>query len=219
VSLPTATEIVGLVTALAPGLVILGIRQWFVAAPPPKLEERAFNYVAASIVYYAIFGPLAVMAGKVWQPWLVHALEYLVVPAIVGVALGAAALRDVSDRLWGVVGLQPVHHAPTAWDYAFTRLKVAPYVLVTLSDGSQVAGRYGKGSFAASSPDERDLLICEMFDSDHRPWAQISPPRSILLCGRDIRFVEFFQELTDAERPPAAEARPTPEGVSSAQTG
>jgi hypothetical protein len=131
VSPPTATDIVGLVTTFAPGLVILGvtfapglvilgIRQWFVAAPPPKLEERAFNYAAASILYYAVFELPAVLAGSVLAAWAVQALLYLVAPATVGVALGAATLRDSSDRFWRLFGLQPFHHAPKAWDYAFT---------------------------------------------------------------------------------------------------
>jgi hypothetical protein len=210
VSLPSGSEIVGLVTTLAPGFVILGIRQWFVAAPAPKLEERAFSYAAVSIVYYALANStIAVLAPFVRvQPWVTQGLEYLVVPALVGVLIGVATLKDLSDVFWNSFGIRPFHHAPTAWDYAFTRLKSAPFVLVTLGDGSQVAGHYGDGSFAASSSGERDLLICEVYDTDHEPWVPLSPTRSILLCGRDIRFVEFYKEPVNGKRQTSAETHP-----------
>lgn len=199
-SMPSASDIIELVTTLAPGLVILGIRQWFVAAPPPKLEERAFAYASVSIVYYAIANPLIALC-KPWakaDPWQLNALEYFIVPTIIGIIFGIATLKDTSDRFWRLFGVSPFHHAQTAWDYVFSRLKKAPFVLVTLSDGSKVGGFYGEGSFAASSSTERDLLIIEIWTiSEDKPWTRQIPVRSILLCGRDIRSVEFFKEPDD----------------------
>jgi hypothetical protein len=185
------------VTALAPGLVILGIRQWFVAAPPPRLEDRAIAYASVSIVYYAVTQPLIaiIKLTALIGPWPTNALEYVVVPALIGFVVGIATIKDLPDRFWSLFNITLVHHAPTAWDYAFTRLRTPPFVLVTLADNSKVGGYYDKGSFAASLSGERDLLINELWmtpEDDH--WTQVTPVRSILLCGRDIRFVEFFKE-------------------------
>jgi hypothetical protein len=194
-SLPSPSEVIAFVTALAPGLVILGIRQWFVAAPSPGLEERAISYASVSIVYFALANLVIALAHlpTVNPPIWLQALEYVVVPSLIGALFGVATVRDWSDRIWGRFGFAPVHHVPTAWDYKFSRLESPPFVLVTLSDGSRVGGRFSQGSFASSSNGERDLLLNEVWNApDKGDWIQVLPPRSILLCGRDIRFIEFF---------------------------
>lgn len=195
--IPSGAQLRELISALAPGIVILGVRQCFVAAPRPKLEERVLSFACVSIIYYAVAAPLAALAKQHAgvAPWALGGLEYLVVPSLIGTALGIATHYDFMDVVWDKIGVSPVHHAPTAWDYLFSRVRQAPFVLVTLTDGSQVAGRYGKGSFSSSSDAERDLLIGEVYDINHNePWKLVEPPKSILLCGKDIRFVEIFRE-------------------------
>ena len=190
-----ASELKELVAALAPGLIILGIRQKFVAGPVPSLQDRAISYAAVSAVYYAIFHPSivflegAVPIGK----WGASALEYVIIPLIFGGLFGLATSLDVVTRLWTKVGIQPVHHVPTAWDYAFSRLQRGTYIIVTLTDGSHVAGIYGGGSFASSSKDERDVLIDDVWEVEEGVWSRAAAPKSVLLCGKDIRTVELFK--------------------------
>lgn len=202
VGLPSASETIGLVTALAPGLVIVGVRQWFVAAPPPKLEERIVAWAGVSIVYLAAANPIAsAVKLPADMAWITAALEYVGVPAIIGGIAGVAARKDWGDRFWRLFGTVPVHHAPTAWDYAFSRLKRPPFVLVTLADGSTVGGLYDEGSFAASSSGERDLLISDVWQiSEVGAWTRMNPARGVLLCGRDIRSVEFLREANDEQQ-------------------
>jgi hypothetical protein len=195
---------------------MLWVRQRFVAAPPPKVEERLIGYAGVSIVYLAVVNPIAEMAGvkaadqHPVTSLVLNGLEYIIVPALLGVLAGFAAQKDWSDRFWALFHISLVHHAPTAWDFSFTRLKTAPFVIVTLKDGSRVAGNYCRGSFASSNNKERDLLIAELYDCDKQPWEPVHPLRSVLLCGQDIRFVEFFTEPKNGETAlpttPAAES-------------
>lgn len=193
--LPKADELQSLIAALAPGLIILGIRQWFIAGPPPTLQERAIAYAAVSAVYYAVANPLAAfMKGEIAvAAWVVDSGTYVLIPAVLGVIAAAGTKSDLTAKLFSRVGLQPVHHIPTAWDYAFSRLNSGTFILVTLSNGSQVGGLYGGASFASSSSAERDILIEEVWEVHESEWTQPATPRSILLCGRDVRTVEIMR--------------------------
>lgn len=190
-----ASELKELVSALAPGLIILGIRQKFVAGPVPSLQDRAISYAAVSAVYYAIFHPSIAFLETTLQigKWSASALEYVVIPLIFGALLGLETFFDAATRFWSKIGIQPVHHVPTAWDYAFSRLQRGTYVIVTLTDGSQVSGVYGAGSFSSSSKDERDILIDDVWEVEEGVWTRAPAPKSVLLCGKDIRTVELFK--------------------------
>jgi hypothetical protein len=190
-----ATSLKELVSALAPGLIILGVRQWFMACPPPELKDRLLAYGAVSATYYALANPAFSYLRDAWRAprWPVEALEYAVVPFLIGCASAVGMSHNWWNIWWRVFRLQPIHHAPTAWDYAFNNIDEARYILVTLSDGSRVSGSYARGSFASSSREERDILIGEVWSEDDGRWTPVIPAKSMLVCGRDVRFVEFFR--------------------------
>lgn len=185
-----------LIAALAPGLIILGIRQRFIAAPQPSFQDRALAYAGVSAIYYAIVHPLIGFCETELRlaDWAGDAFEYVITPALVGLVLGFTSATDLIDKGLRRVGLAPIHQIPAAWDYAFSRLRGDTFVLVTLSDGSQVAGFFGNQSFASSSANERDLLIQDVWEVNEKgPWTKPATAKSILLCGKDIRFVEFIR--------------------------
>jgi hypothetical protein len=83
---------------------------------------------------------------------------------------------------------------PAAWDYAFSRIVQGTYVLVKLRDGTLYAGLMGKQSFASTATEERDLYLEEVWHiPENGPWTRTEPKRSVLLCGRDITWVEIFE--------------------------
>lgn len=193
---PKAGDLQALVSALAPGLIIIGIRQRFVAAPVPPLQERAVSYAAVSAVYYAIFSPIVAFLQARWglPLWLASASQYVLLPAIVGAVYACGTAFDWGARWWSRLGIRPVHEIPTGWDYAFSHLVEGTFLLVTLADGSQVGGRYVQGSFASSSSGERDLLIADVWNISEGEWTRPEIPRGILLCGRDIRSIELLRQ-------------------------
>jgi hypothetical protein len=89
--------------------------------------------------------------------------------------------------------LRTTHHIPAAWDYAFSQIVKGTFVLARLADGTRYAGIMGKGSFASSATAERDLYIEEVWViKKDGPWTPMEPKRSVLLCGKDIKWVEIF---------------------------
>lgn len=191
-----ADQLKALLSALAPGLIILAIRQQFIAGPEPSLQDRILAYGCVSALYYALTNALVppLTAQGRFEPWFISFLQYLVFPIIIGLISGYTVKRDVVRRLLLKLGLEPNHHIPAAWDYAFSTLKGETYVIVKMSDGSQVAGYYAGESFASSSRDERDLLVEQVWlIDDDGTWKQPPSTRSILICGKDIRTVEFVR--------------------------
>lgn len=206
--LPKATDLQALIAALAPGMIILGIRQRFVAAPAASIQERAVSYAAVSAIYFAAANPIISLAKTEWGllPWVALALGNIVIPIVIGGLAAFNAAHDWSGRLWDLLRIQPVHPAPTAWDYAFSRLPAGTYILVTMADGSQVAGMFARASFASSSSVERDLLIEDVWNVSRGKWARAKPGRSILLCGRDIRTIELFRGEDDDRQETTAQS-------------
>lgn len=192
--MPEPDDLKQLLQLLAPGFVILGIRQWFLVGAPPALAERALSYAAVSAAYFAIALPSVTLACDFLRlsQFTRDCWAYFWLPVFIGVGYSWFAEKDAPNRIWRLLGITPVHRIAGAWDFAFRRAPVT-YIMVTLTDGTQVAGLYGEGSFAASAADKRDLLISRVFTIDSAgAWMEANPPKSILLCGGDIQAIEFF---------------------------
>lgn len=191
-----AEKLKSLISVLAPGLLILWVRQWFVAGPNPPFQERVVAYAGVSTVYYAVSVPFFALLDKhlAWPVWTSNAFEYVFLPLVLGAFLAFSASKDLIGNVIRTTGASPNHHTPAAWDYAFSKLRGQTYLIVTLSDGSRVYGYYGQKSFASSSTAERDLLIEEVWNvSDEGEWTKPADSRSVLLCGKDIRAIELVR--------------------------
>jgi hypothetical protein len=67
-------------------------------------------------------------------------------------------------------------------------------VLVTLADGSTVAGIFSARSFASSDAAERDLFLEQLYRvEDDGPWQPVPMNRGVWIRGEAIRAIEFLQ--------------------------
>lgn len=193
------TENLYLVLAfLVPGLVITFVRAHFLTGRLRSVQDNAVAYLALSVLYYGISFPAVEYVLSIREPGWPKAAAWttliFVGPAVVGLLLGLAAAGDLARRLLGLVGLNPAHPSPTAWDFVFAGRRGAAYVIVTLEGGSTVAGLFGSASFASSDQAERDLLIEEIVDIDEEGrWAARAERVAILLPAKQIRHVEIVQ--------------------------
>lgn len=192
--LPSASEIAALASLIAPGLIILGIRGRFRNAGDSDLKDKIIAYAVASAAYYAGVYPIFHVTGGIALPvWLWKFLQYFLVPIIVAVAVIFFDQGGFFYKFCTKFGLRISHHIPSAWDFAFSQLVKGTFVLVKLNDGTLYGGLMGRQSFASSSAGERDLYIQEVWTiHESKAWVITDPPRSVLLCGRDIRWVEIF---------------------------
>ena len=192
--LPSAANIKEIVSLFAPGLIILWARSRVTAGPKPELQERLISYALASTAYYAAVSPLFYVVNCVELPiWLWTSLQYALLPAAIGWLLAYCSQRGLEYKIADKFGLQLCHHIPAAWDFTFSQMAEGKYILVTLKDGSRIGGIFDSASFSSSSKDERDMLIGDVWNVDEKEgWHQADPPRSALLCGGDIHYIEIF---------------------------
>jgi hypothetical protein len=193
--LPEPSNIRELISLLAPGFILLWMRSRVFAGPTPSIQERLISYALASGGYFAAVSPLFfVSSGQPLPSWLWNLLHYFGVPLVIGVLIAHAEQWGWQYKVADWLGLKFSHHIPAAWDFTFSRVNASTFVLVTMGDGSQIAGLMSDASFASSSRDERDLLLEEVFVvTEKGPWKPAEPSRSILICGKDIRVIEIFR--------------------------
>lgn len=193
--LPSASEITGLVGLLAPGLLILGIRARFKDGKLPGLKDQVIGYGVASTAYYAAAYPLFHVEryGLPLPVWLWGLCQYFLLPCVVALAIVWFDQTEWLYRWTSKAGLRLSHHIPAAWDYAFSHVVKGTFVLVKLNDGTLYAGKMASKSFASSSVAERELYLEEVWNMDSSPWSLVQPKRGVLLCGKDIRWVEIFE--------------------------
>lgn len=116
-------------------------------------------------------------------------------PVVLGLLGAQLRQREVLRRLLQKCGFRPIHAIPTGWDYVFQKADDPAWVLVTLKDGSQVAGLFGTRSFASSEPAERDLYLESIFKiPDSGPWQVVQRSAGILIRADQISHIEFWTD-------------------------
>lgn len=83
---------------------------------------------------------------------------FFVAPLTLGLLLGFIWQRDIHRRLASTIGIRITHPIPNSWDYMFSSITEAAWLLITLTDDRQVAGYFGPESFASSDVNERDII-------------------------------------------------------------
>ena len=108
----------------------------------------------------------------------------IAVPVAVGVLLGVGPQRGWIRHLLAYFRLYSLSPHRTDWEWAFGQISGPTFLLVTLNDGSQVAGLFGYDSLAASDHPKRDLLMEEVYDIDETGGWQPRPQKQGSLSWR-----------------------------------
>jgi len=156
------------------------------------LTLSCFNYAAWSWMVYLFFNHDFFLSHpfRTAGAW---GFIILIGPISLGVAWGYIRKRNISRGILQKIGFNPIHVIPTGWDWKFSRIDKVTWILVTLQDGSTVAGLFAGRSFASSEPGERDLYIEEVYRvREEGKWEQIPRNEGILISGDQIKHIEFF---------------------------
>lgn len=189
-----------------PGFVAVSTFRWVV--PGRRANDASFLLacLTASCFNAACWFWLPYLAmGSGWalsQPLLaipVWLWVGLIAPMGLGLLVGwmanrAAGRNQVGNRLLGLLGLSFVNPIPTAWDFKFSKAG-SRWVLVTLKDGSRVAGLWGEKSFASSFAGERDLYLQRTYlvsAEAEKPWAEVANSDGVYIAPGEIRSIEFW---------------------------
>ena len=112
---------------VAPGLITIYFRSLFITGRRPKTLEYTIEYIIISTVYFALLLPLVELVIAVREPNWLRVISWAVllgiVPALIGVLLGAGSQKGWWRWIFAKVGLSLVNPYPTGWDWVFGKIK------------------------------------------------------------------------------------------------
>jgi hypothetical protein len=154
------------VSVLVPGFIYNGVMSAFVPTRAHKERElillryltaTAFNYAICSpLIYLLVFG-IVFPAHAVGQAFCWFFVIFIA-PIILAMARARIVQRDGIGWLYRLLGLRSISPIPTGWDWIFSTTEPC-YVLITLTDGTEIAGYFGRRSMASSDPERKDIYI------------------------------------------------------------
>ncbi|MGH6846494.1 MAG: DUF6338 family protein [Methylocella sp.] len=184
---------------IVPGLVVVYVRSRFITGRSPSHTDNVLSYLTLSLFYYALVLPFIEPALSVKGPWIARAVIWicltLIGPSVLGLFLGATAQKGLGNWAADKLGLRTIHVIPAAWDWRFSTMpRGGMFLMVTLTNDARIAGYFGVRSFASSDSGERDLYLEEEYTvSDDGSWQSRSETVGILIPGKEIRHVEFWE--------------------------
>lgn len=104
------------------------------------------------------------------------------------------SLLFVKLSLWRRIAKYIIHPIQKPWDYVFGK-KQAFWVIVHLTDGRKIGGKFDTNSFASSYPAEEQIYLEETWKLDEkgRFMKPIERSKGILLLGKEILAIEFLE--------------------------
>lgn len=158
------------------------------------LTLSAVNFAALSPFIFVLVSPKYANSLAIFIPFGWFAVLFMF-PVLFGVTWAMIQKRGLLRRFMHWAGFSPIHPIPTGWDWQFGRMDEPKWVLITLTDGSQIAGLFGSNSMASTAPDERDIYIEEIYKiiGDDNPWKKCERSDGILIPKDKISYIEFWK--------------------------
>ena len=198
--LETVPDLFFVIAVFVPGFIYTGVLSQFVPLRQNKEKELIFlRLLIATAVNYALCSPLIYLlytSGLFLGTPFLQAISWfiiiLLVPTILGLLRAASVQKDVFAPVFKRLRLRPINPIPTGWDWIFSRTEPC-YVLITLTNETQIAGYFGPMSMASSDPDRKDIYIEKLYKvpDDGGDWTEFPGTLGIQVDGAQISSIEF----------------------------
>jgi hypothetical protein len=183
---------------LAPGAVIAFFRSFAIRGKFPSIGLEDLGVVLLGATIYTlcirVFG-LDISEKRIFEAissgiWF---LVLFIIPAAVGTGIGLIEANDVVGRSFRTLRIRLPSPDSTAWETMFRELPTGSVLIVTLRDGSQIAGRWMINS--ASSDDEKwhDIYIAEIGEDVGGHYIPSTPIRGAYVSADEIKLIEVIR--------------------------
>ena len=193
-------KLVLFIAFVVPGFISLKTYALLQPAQFKDSSQQLVDAVAYSSINYALLiGPIFAVESfdvKSTHP-ICYVLFYIVVLLIAPIAWAWLFLHL---RKTQILQRSMAHPTGKPWDFVFG--KRTPYwVIATLTDGRQVAGRYGLDSFASSSPAPEQIYLQEawVLNEDGGFDRPRMDSAGIIILAKEIATLELFQIKDEEE--------------------
>lgn len=193
--------ILAAITFLIPGFITTSILKRVIPVKNKEYKTQIFENFIYSFLNMFLWSMLIykiVIEFDWWKEhyvWLWVTTLLIIFLSPIGMALVIILLKDkdISRRFCEYFELSFVDTDPSAWDYKFKNIK-SEWVLLTLSDGKNIAGYIGENSFMSSNIEERDLYIDEVYDlNSDGEWQRRNRTDGVWIKADEIKSIEFFK--------------------------
>lgn len=154
----------------------------------------ALNYAVCSPIIYLLTAGSLFPNSPAHQglAWFGIVFVAPVILAVLTAELSQANALERFIRHWPhQLRLRTISPIPTGWDWIFGRTDPC-FVIVTLKDGSSVAGYFGLQSMASSDPTRRDIYLeCQYVIRAHGEWVEVAQSQGAFIDGSQITCIEF----------------------------
>jgi CDP-diglyceride synthetase len=205
VKLENFADLYFVVAVFVPGFIYCGVISTFV--PLRALKEREsllLRYLTATAFNYAILSPLIYLLVIGYKPdnpvaqsvaWF---FILFVSPVVLAMVRAKIIQRNGLGWFYERLGLRAISPIPTGWDWIFSTTDPC-FVLITLIDGTEIAGYFGKKSMASSDPDHKDIFIQLVYTvpANGGPWVALPGSLGVHIDGAQIGYMEFRERGTD----------------------
>jgi hypothetical protein len=188
------------VSVFVPGFIYSGVIANFIPSRRAKEKEALLlRYFTATAINYSIWSPLInllnyqillaahpVRQGLCWIVILFNS------PVILALANARLIQRGTLEPLYRFLRLRSISPIPTGWDWIFSTTDPC-FVLITLKEGTEIAGYFGDRSMASSDPEHRDIYIERVYKlpENGAPWVQVERSLGMYVEGSQIAHIEF----------------------------
>jgi hypothetical protein len=187
---------------IVPGFVMDMIFRIFIPKKKLDVQNSLFRFIYLSCLNYAIWSWAIfiiyksgfIEAHKIWSA-VIWAIIILFSPVIIGLLAAKQSDKGWAKKVLNPLGFNTIHPTPSAWDYKFSKINDKKWVLITLIDGSTIAGVFAYDSFASSDIDERDVYIEKIYKiNDNGCWNEVERSDGILVKCNQIKTIEFWND-------------------------
>ena len=181
---------------ILPGFLMIGVMDSI--NPPKKRSEGVYflKCLTLSIINCACWSwAYSFVLRKDFKQQFCYYL-YIVLITVAGALVLAIIISIIEQRciikgLLSKLNVHFIHPVPTAWDYCFSNQQES-FVIVTLTDGTQLFGWFSSNSFASSDADERDLFIEKGYKvGKDGKWFLDKESAGIYIPKDKIKFIEL----------------------------
>jgi len=193
------TDIILVLCVFVPGFIFDSFLSNFIQQREKKSKEiallklltaSAINYVICSpIIYYLLSGFWAtspVISAVLWF------FIILCMPIMMALLAAIVTQKGSVGVLAKFLNLRYIDPIPTAWDCKFSRLEPC-YLLITLKDGTEIAGYFGENSFSSSISEDKDIYLEETYKISNNKWIPVKDSYGLWISGEQISFIEFIK--------------------------
>jgi hypothetical protein len=195
---------------LVPGFVLHRTIGLFIVQRKEDIQIFVLRFLAYTLFMYLLAFPhyYWIYSAKYYlrHPFLTSYLAIFLMfglPVLFGIGIGVLlqwykrsrhVIEDVLDKL----KIYLLDHEHTAWGYQFCRLMEGidafgtVVVTVTLKDGSQQVGAYGRKSFASEPSEHADIYIERLYESNgDGNYLPVPNSQGILIKHAEILSIRF----------------------------